>query len=372
MLGKIKHIKHEGKLIMDISIVYGFLTKEAENIKNLAIYLPILWGVLFTKDWLSITSFYSFYGINRLCKLELKQLLNLRYVASLFISVFLFVGFNLMIAVEPFILGIALLIVLFVFGVVLKSAVNYEKEYDASKELAAADCYRIVRENLVFISRWTIYTSILSILLLLYSFAVYGFFDWQYTSELIYTLFYFCPLVIICFITDIELKRMATSSSQTNYLIYSIISFFQRNKFPQSYFYKLNKFVNIVNINDSTYVVVFPLDNEEREGVIAIKTVLCRKDNKMIYAYISPSEIVYDLDLSDLKQEYFFVDRITRLTIDTYAIVHDSSLSDLCNANSLNNVFIADKIVEFWNGKSWESIDSSTSIKKTKKVKKTK
>ncbi len=181
---------------MNISLVYEFLAKEAENIKNLAIFLPVIWGILFTKDWLSITSFYNFYRINRLCKMELKQLLNLRYIATLIISIVFFFLFNFILMNNKSPIDFIYVGILNVFGFLAEAILHKitEKDLETIQTPYVVENYRKTRISYTFAFRMLVGTFIVFSLLFIYAFIKYGQFDWPYSSNLVYTLYFFSRL----------------------------------------------------------------------------------------------------------------------------------------------------------------------------------
>ncbi len=155
---------------------------------------------------------------------------------------------------------------------------------------------------------------------------------------------------------------MSSSLNQPNYLFYCIASHFIFHKDSKSYFFRINKVVTVINDNGSTYVLVFPLDNETREKVIAIRADICRKKNCITYAYVYTDDIIYNLDLSKYKQSSFWVDKVSRIHIDSYGYEYGLISNNLKSSSAVKTQLYYDDMKEIWNGKTWAMIDYSAIV----------
>lgn len=364
-------IKWVGRLITQVLItaqngenmifdrLFAFFIAYSEKISSLVVYLPFVWALLFTKDWFSVVSYYRFYGINRLYKVELKQLLNLRYVVTLFISTICFLFFVLILFdMESLVLMILYMIPIGALFFWLR-AIYLSRYYESNNSDHTVEQYRLVIDNKISMLDCFLYTAIPLTIAIFGSQATHGYISWTNSSDINYSIYFSLLFCALCLFVDYVLKKLVFTKSRPPYLGYLLRSNRNIVKDLRSNFFDLHGDFNIIEFNNTTYLMIYPFENENRSGSVAVRVILCQRQSSIIYAYLLPNDILYDVNINGLDQHPFYIDKVSRMGLDGIARSRDASMNDMGEIELLKPIFYADQMENYWANGKWDKLEYS-------------
>ena len=339
----------------------------ADLLESLGYFLPIIWACFVTAEWCSQRGYYKRFHIEHSFKPNYKIVFNPSYILSLLFSIFLWISTFLLQRVLGFTnRNIVLGIIFLAYCVCINNRLDTKKLLDQLVRVKHDTClveYKDksgnIKERYEMVSsqyrqtfqKWKKYDENWKVLNLIWA-------NWIVGCVIMYRLSYFAPnplidkayRMVIQTFYSIENFRYFLCIIWFLAICLGVHCLFNDVSGKTGSLYNKIEYFRIINYQEKTYAVLAPNEIDNNGVCVALRTIICRKANGLIYGYLFQDESLTMHVPYEGESILVNVDKIGCIAPEEY-------MSALYPKLVIKRILKNQGIVEFLDNREWKTID---------------
>lgn len=301
----------------------------ADGIKAIGVFLSVVWIFLIVLEWTHSIQYYHVYHIEHSFRPSYKIVFTPRYAVSVLYSMLLVSVIQTLYFLEPAIWGALVASVV----IVIKEAIQRKRQHNIlEKCLKRSDPCVIAFRKASANSSNHDYGLKASVAILL--------------------------TIVLCFVANKASSMVLDCIKYLPHIFWSvivcIIVHYYINDLSGSYNSRVNsiRYLRLIQVNDKHYSIIAPLGVDNNAVCVAVRTVICKRKNQLIYGFLILDDSVTMEAPYNGGSFLISVDCLSSVWPDNYisALCSDGELREIVTDTDTNFIFYLD-------GKEWKPID---------------